>query len=89
MSSIIDDCTKYIVESLKGKKKKKPGREKSIRRGFEAAEIVCLNVLEVLVLLTIVFGTWKEMRLRNKKTRIERYRISCRIHCLFCEYECH
>ena len=45
--------------------------------------------MEVLVLLTIVFGAFKEMRLRNKKTRIERYCISCRIHCLFCGYECH
>ena len=33
--------TKYIVESLG---KKKTGREKSIRRGFEASEIICLKV---------------------------------------------
>ena len=45
--------------------------------------------MEVLVLQTIVFGAFKEMRLRNKKTRIERYCISCRIHCLFCGYEYH
>ena len=77
------------MESLKERKKKKNRKGKINQKRIWSSRNYMFKGMEVLVLQTIVFGAFKEMRLRNKKTRIERYCISCRIHCLFCGYEYH